>query len=86
MDTPLERAIDVIDRVAEPDMTILFGSRAGDNYRSESDYGLIVLKRDVRWRRKLAQSIYSNFKNIGAPVDVIVADLGGMSGQRRIHI
>lgn len=76
MDTPLERAIDVVVRVAEPDRIILFGSRAGDNYRGESDYDLLVLKRDVERRKKLAQNIYLNFKNIGAPVDVIVADLG----------
>ncbi|MEA1865165.1 MAG: nucleotidyltransferase domain-containing protein [Euryarchaeota archaeon] len=76
MNTPLDRAIDAIVRVAEPDRIILFGSRAGDNYRRESDYDLLVLKREVGRRRKLAQNIYLNFKNIGAPVDVIVVDLG----------
>ena len=76
MDTPLERAIDAIVMLAEPDGVMLFGSRAGDNYRRESDYDLLVLKRGVGRRRKLAQNIYLNFKNIGSPVDVIVADLG----------
>ncbi len=76
MDTPLERAIDVIVRAAEPGRVILFGSLAGDNYRRESDYDRIVLRRAVGWERKLAQNIYLNFKNIGAPVDVIMADLG----------
>ncbi len=42
----------------------------------ESDYDILVLKREVGRRRKLAQNIYLNFKNIEALVDVIVADLG----------
>ena len=75
MSDPLEKAIEVIVRVAKPDKIILFGSRARGDHKAASDYDLLVLKRDVEHRRKLVQKIYLNFKNIGAPVDVIVTDL-----------
>ena len=76
MSNPLDRAIEAIVRVADPDKIILFGSRACEKHEEgESDYDLLVLKRGVKKQRELAQKIYLNFKNIGAPVDVIVADL-----------
>ena len=75
MDKPLEKAIDIIVKVADPDRIILFGSQARGNNNKDSDYDLLVLKKGVEKRRKLAQEIYLNFENIGAPVDVIVADL-----------
>lgn len=39
-----------------------------------SDYDILVLKKNLKDQRKLVQNIYLNFKNIGAPVDVIVVD------------
>lgn len=75
MSSSLEKAIEVIVGVAKPDKIILFGSRARGDHKAASDYDLLVLKRDVEHRRKLVQKIYLNFKNIGAPVDVIVTDL-----------
>jgi len=75
MNNPLDRALEVVIRIANPDRIILFGSRARGIYEEESDYDLLVLKRGVKRRRNLAQKIYLNFDNIGAPVDVIVADL-----------
>ena len=75
MSSSLEKATEVIVRVAKPDKIILFGSRARGDYKAASDYDLLVLKRDVEHRRKLVQKIYLSFKNIGAPVDVIVTDL-----------
>ncbi len=75
MSGSLEKAIEVIVRVAKPDKIILFGSRARGDHKAASDYDLLVLKRDVEHRRKLVQKIYLSFKNIGAPVDVIVTDL-----------
>jgi len=74
MSSSLEKATEVIVRVAKPDKIILFGSRARGDYKAASDYDLLVLKRDVEHRRKLVQKIYLSFKNIGAPVDVIVTD------------
>ena len=76
MSNPLNKAVEAIVQVADPDKIILFGSRArGTHKEDESDYDLLVLKRGVKRKRQLAQRIYLNFRNIGAPVDVIVADL-----------
>lgn len=71
----LKKAIRIIVRVAEPDKIILFGSHARGDDRPESDYDLLVLKRGVQKERELTQKIYLNFHDIGAPIDVIVADL-----------
>ncbi len=70
----LRKAVASIVATADPEKIILFGSRAGHDYRSDSDYDLLVLKLGVKNRRKLAQKIYLNFSNIGAPIDVIVND------------
>ena len=75
MKDPLEKAIRIIVQVAEPDKIILFGSQARGDDGFESDYDLLVLKRGVKKQRELTQEIYLNFKDVGAPIDIIVADL-----------
>jgi len=75
MSNPLEKAVDIIIKTVQPDRIILFGSRVRGEAGAASDYDLLVLKEGVKEQRKLTQQIYRNFKNIGAPVDVIVADL-----------
>jgi predicted nucleotidyltransferase len=82
MTDSLQKAIDSIVRVAEPDRIILFGSRACGEPTSESDYDLLVLKKNVSQPRALSQQIYLHFRNIGAPVDVIVADLDHYEKQK----
>ncbi len=71
----LEKAIKTIIQIADPDKIILFGSHAKEDYQPGSDYDLLVLKKGIKKQRALTQKIYLGFKNIGAPVDVIVADL-----------
>ena len=75
MNDSLEKAIKTIVRVAEHDKIILFGSHAKGDDRPESDYDLLVLKKGVKKQRSLTHKIYLSFKNVGAPIDVIVADL-----------
>jgi uncharacterized protein len=75
MKRSLKRAIQIIVEVAEPDKIILFGSHARGDDRPESDYDLLVLKRGEKKQRALTHKIYMGFKDIGAPIDVIVADL-----------
>ena len=75
MSESLRKAIETIVRVAEPDRIILFGSYSKGDDKPDSDYDLLVLKRGVKKQRSLTQKIYMSFKNIGAPIDVIVADL-----------
>ncbi len=72
---PLQKAISTIVAVAQPDRIILFGSRATDQFHKESDLDLLVLKQNLKDKRTLTKKIYRNFHHIGAPVDVIVADL-----------
>jgi len=75
MTNSLEKAIKVIIQIANPDKIILFGSHAKGDYQSESDYDLLILKKGVKKQRALTQKIYLGFKDIGAPVDIIVTDL-----------
>lgn len=75
MTGPLEKALKIIIQVADPDRVILFGSRARGKENPQSDYDILVLKKDVKKQRQLTREIYLNFTNIGAPVDVIVSDL-----------
>jgi len=72
MDNPLEKAIDIIIQVADPDKIILFGSHARGDSRKDSDYDLCVLKRNVEHRRKLAQQIYVSLCDVNTPIDVMV--------------
>lgn len=72
---PLKKTISIIVQVMDPDRIILFGSCARGNNKRESGYDLLVLKHGIKKQRELSHKIYVSFKNIGAPVDVIVANL-----------
>lgn len=72
MNNPLEKAIEIIVQVADPDKIILFGSRARGDNKKDSDYDICVIKRDVEHRRKLAQQIYVSLCDVSTPIDVIV--------------
>ena len=74
MDEVLQKAIATIVRVADPDRIILFGSRARAVTTTDSDYDLLVIKKSVEKPRELSKRIYQSFSQLGAPVDVIVAD------------
>ncbi len=74
MNKELNKAIEAIKEIADPDKIILFGSHAKGKSNFDSDIDLLVLKRGVKNRRELAQKIYLNFSDVGAPVDVIVED------------
>lgn len=75
MDVPLKKAIETIVRTTSPEQIILFGSHAKGNSKSGSDYDLLVLKKGIRNPRNYSQKIYLHLKNIGAPLDIIVASL-----------
>ena len=72
MDSPLEKAIEIIVQVADPDKIILFGSRARGDNKKDSDYDICVIKRDVEHRRKLAQKLYRSLYGVRIPIDIIV--------------
>jgi predicted nucleotidyltransferase len=75
MSNPLKKAIEIIVQAAEPDKIILFGSHATGKANPESDYDLLVLKKGVKKKRQLTHEIYRRFRNIGAPVDIILTDM-----------
>ena len=72
MDTPLDRALEIIVKSVEPEKIILFGSRATGESKPDSDYDLFVIKKEAEHRRKLAQQIYRSLYGIGIAVDIIV--------------
>ena len=68
----MQKAVDIIVKVADPDKIILFGSRSRGDNRMDSDYDICVLKHDVEHRRKLAQKIYMELYGVGEAIDIIV--------------
>ena len=72
MSNPLERAIEIIVKVADPDQIILFGSRARGDAKQDSDYDICVIKSGISQRRKLTQQIYQSLFGVGVPVEIIV--------------
>ncbi len=61
-----------IVHVAKPDRIVLFGSVARGEAREESDIDLLVVKKGVPHRRRLAQEIYVSLIGIPMPIDIIV--------------
>ena len=69
---PLAEVVRRIVEVARPDRIILFGSAARGDAGPESDLDLLVVKRGVEHRRRLAQLIYRRLLGVEVPVDVLV--------------
>ena len=61
-----------IVEVAEPERIILFGSAARSEAGPDSDLDLLVVKRGVEHRRRLAQRIYRRLLGVEVPVDILV--------------
>lgn len=70
-DTILEITNRIVDEVS-PDKIILFGSRAKDEGKQDSDYDICILKREIENKRELEKKIYQRLFGVGAAVDVIV--------------
>lgn len=67
----LDKIISGVVRIADPDKIILFGSRATGKARKDSDYDILVLKKNCN-QKTLLNKIYSNGIGAGVPVDVLV--------------
>lgn len=72
-DKKLNEIIERILQVIIPDKIILFGSRARNTAKQDSDYDLMIIKSDIESEWKLEAKIYRNFIGLNVPVDVIVA-------------
>ena len=75
MNKTLKKAIKIIVRVSNPEKIILFGSQAINKNNPDSDYDLLVLANKKINSRKLSQKIYMNFEHMGAPIDIIIANV-----------
>lgn len=69
--TVLDKIVQRIVEVAEPEKIILFGSAARGELGPASDIDLLVVKSDVH-RRRLSQAIYATLLGVGQAVDVVV--------------
>ena len=67
----LDKIIQRIVEVADPEKIILFGSAARGEMGPNSDVDLLVVKSGVH-RRRLTQAIYMNLFGVGQAVDVVV--------------
>ena len=74
MEDKLNEIIERIVMVADPDMILLFGSRASGDQRNDSDYDLLIVKSGLDNSRKLAKKIYNSLSGIGVPVDLILVN------------
>lgn len=68
----LDKLVTIIRNSIDPDKIILFGSRATENFQSDSDYDLCIIKKNVEHKRRLAQEIYKLLFGSGLSVDIIV--------------
>lgn len=71
-DTILQHIISRLVQIANPDKIILFGSRATGKAKKDSDYDVLVLKKNAN-RKALTYKIYSCGLQAGAPVDILVS-------------
>ncbi len=69
----LEEIVRRIVEVAHPDRIILFGSAARGELGPDSDLDLLVVKRGIDHRGRLAEQIYMKLGGVGVGVDIVVA-------------
>ncbi len=70
----LLKLVDMIVKKVLPQKIVLFGSRAKDTARDNSDYDIFVLVKNARNKRKIEKELYYLMatESIGIPVDLIV--------------
>ncbi|MGI6574838.1 MAG: nucleotidyltransferase domain-containing protein [bacterium] len=72
MDEILAQLVQRIVETVDPEKIILFGSRCRGELGSDGDYDLLVLKEEVKHKRRMMEEIYKNIADIPAPVDIIL--------------
>ncbi len=74
MDSELIRmVVERVLRVVEADRIVLFGSAARGPIGPGSDIDLLVVKRGLVHRGRIASKIYVSFIGLGVPIDVVLA-------------
>ncbi len=74
MEDILKQIIERIVNIVDPDMILLFGSRASGKESDDSDIDLLIIKSGLKNSRELAKKVYSSLSGIGVPVDFILVD------------
>ena len=70
----IQKIINTIVQTVSPQKIIFFGSRSIGNFRSDSDYDFMVIKKDVVNEREVSRKIYGAFfkNHIKQDVDIVV--------------
>ena len=68
----LKTIVGIIVEAADPDKIILFGSRSRAGWSDDSDYDILVVKRGVDHRRRLAQKLYRQLSHVPVSIDIVL--------------
>jgi len=71
MNNEVKTVIDEIIRGYAPDKIILFGSNSSDEYNTESDIDLLIIKNDEKSVVERNRFIRNLLKDFSIPVDII---------------
>lgn len=74
MKEKIKEIVDRIVSIVDPDIILLFGSRASGGEREDSDLDLLVIKSNLNESRRMLRQVYSSLSGIGMPVDIIIVD------------
>ena len=74
MDKYIEQVKDIIVSQVNPDQIILYGSRARENHREDSDYDFLVLKKGLGESKEITQNLRKVLYKSGfrKPMDIVV--------------
>ena len=81
----LNKIIQRIVEVAQPERIILFGSAAREEMGPHSDVDLLVVKRGEFDQSRLVGDIYMNLHGVGQAVDVILVTPEQVERYRNTH-
>ena len=84
-DETLDKIIERIVEVAQPERIILFGSAARDQATENSDVDLLVIKGGPFDHGRLLGDIYMNLHGVGCAVDVILVTPEDVERYRHTH-
>jgi predicted nucleotidyltransferase len=72
----IDRIIDVIVSIIQPDKIILFGSYARGDAKSDSDVDILILKKGITKTRTFSGKVHTEMcrNKVDTPVDIIVMD------------
>ena len=72
----IEQIKNIIISEVDPDRIILFGSRSRGDFREDSDFDILILKKNLQNERKVTSHLYLEFykRRLNISVDLIAAD------------